>query len=59
MPSGLLVVMKDIRSNSLYYLKGCAVTKNLTALEWLEDNSTRLWEMRLGQVVNSLKALAS
>ena len=42
MSSGSLVVLKGIRRNYLYYLKGCAVTKNLTALEHLKSDSTRL-----------------
>ena len=59
MSSGSLVVLKGIRYNNLYYLKGSAVIKNLTVSGHLEDDSTRLWQMRLRQVdLNSLKALA-
>ena len=37
-----LLVLKDIRCNNLYYLKGSAIFENLAALEHLEDDSTRL-----------------
>ena len=50
MSSGSLVVLKGIRCNNLYYLKGSAVTENLTTSGHLEDDSTRLWQLRLGQV---------
>jgi len=40
--SGSLVVLKGIRRNNLYYLKGSAVTENLTASECLDGDSTRL-----------------
>ena len=57
--SGSLVVLKGIRCNNLYYLKGSAITKNLTTSEHLEGDSIRLWQMRLGHVgLDSLQALA-
>jgi len=34
--SGLLVVLKAIRHNNLYYLKGSAVTENLATSKYLE-----------------------
>ena len=41
------------------YLKGSAVIENLTVSKYSKDDSTMLWQMRLGQVsLNSLKALA-
>jgi len=53
---GSLVVLKSIRCNNLYYLKGSAVTKNLAALENLDGDSTMLWHSRLGHVgLESLK----
>jgi len=59
MSSGSLVVLKGIRCNNLYYLKGNAITENLIASEHLEDDSTRLWQKRFRQVdLNSLKVLA-
>ena len=54
-----MVVLKGIRRNNLYYLKGSAVKANLTASEHLKDNSTELWQMRLGHPEEkSLQALA-
>ena len=59
MSSSLLVVLKGIRPNNLYYVKGSAVTKNVAALERLKDDSTKLWQMRLGHIgLDSLEALA-
>ena len=40
--SGSLVVLKGVRRNNLYYLKGSTVTRNLATSEHLEDNSIRL-----------------
>ena len=40
--SGLLVVLKSIRRNNLYYLKSSAVTENLATSERLDDDSIRL-----------------
>ena len=42
MSGGLLVILKGIRCNNLYYMKGSAVTENLTASEYLEGDSIRL-----------------
>jgi len=57
--SGSLVVLKGIRCNNLYYLKGSAVTENLVASRHLEGDSTRLWQMRLEHIgLDSLQALA-
>ena len=39
---GSLVILKSIRRNNLYYLKGCAVIENLIASEYLDDDSIRL-----------------
>ena len=56
--SGSLVVLKGIRRNNLYYLKGSTITENLTASKYLEGDSTRLWQMRLRHVsLDSLQAL--
>ena len=56
--SGSLVVLKGIQHNSLYYLKGSAITENLTASEQLDDDSA--WHSRLGHVgLDSLQALAT
>ena len=57
MSSGSLVILNGIRRNNLYYLKG---SENLADLEHLEDDSTRLWQIRLRQVgLNSLEAFAN
>jgi len=40
--NGLLVVLKGIRRNNLYYLKGNAIIENLTSSEYLENDSIRL-----------------
>ena len=50
MSSGSLVVLKGIRCNNLYYLKGSAITKNLAGSERLDVDSTKLWQMILGHV---------
>ena len=42
MPSASLLVMKGIRRNNLYYLKGSAVTENLSASEHSKGDFTRL-----------------
>ena len=56
--SGSLVVLKGIRYNNLYYLKGNAVTGDLAASEHLDENFTRLWQVRLGHVgIDSSQAL--
>jgi len=39
MSSDSLVVLKDIRHNNLYYLKGSAIIKNLTASKHLNRDS--------------------
>ena len=58
MVHGSMIVLKGIRRNNPYYLKGRIVTKNLAASEQLND-SIRLWHMRLGHVgKESLQALA-
>jgi len=59
MSSGSLIVLKGIQCNNLYYLKGSAVTKNLAASEYLDDDSIRLRQMSLRHVgMTSLQALA-
>jgi len=58
MSSGSLAVLIGIRCNNLYYLKGSTDTENLAASKHLKNDSTRLWQMRLGQVdLNSFKEL--
>ena len=58
--SGSLVVLKGIRHNNLYYMKGSVITENLRASECLDGDSTRLWHSRLGHVIlDSLQTLAT
>ena len=55
----LLVALKDTRRNNLYYLKDSAVTKNLTLSKHLEDDSSKLLQMKLRYAgLDSLQALA-
>ena len=49
MSSGSLVVLKGIRSNNLYYLKGSVVVENSVALEQLTGDSTGSCQ-KVGQV---------
>jgi len=59
MTKGSLVVLKGIRRNNLYYLKGSTVTGQVAA-STDSDDSIRLWHMRLGtQVKNLCKLLQS
>ena len=56
---GSMVVLKDIRRNNLYYLKGNTVTGQVTTSIGLDDDCTRLYHMRLGHTdERSLQALA-
>jgi len=58
--SGSLMVLKGIRRNNLYYLKGTTVTKNLAAFKHLKDDIIRLWQMTLRLVdMDSLQAVAT
>jgi len=50
MSSDSLVVLKGIRRNNLYYVKGSAATENMIASEQLEGDSIRLWQLRLEHV---------
>ena len=53
-----MVVLKAIRRNNLYYLKGSTVTGQVTASTDLDENSTRLCHIRLGHTgEKSLQAL--
>ena len=49
MSSSSLVILKDIKHNNVYYLKGSAVTR-LASSECLDGDSTRLWRIGLRQV---------
>jgi len=42
-----MVVLKAVRRNNLYYLKGSTVTGQVMIFTNLDNDSTRLWHMRL------------
>jgi len=44
----LIVMMKGIRHNNLYYLKGNTATWQVTTSIISNNDCTRLWHMRLG-----------
>jgi len=50
MSNGSLVVLKGIRCNNLYYLKGSIVIEYLASSKYLEGDSTKLWQTRLGHI---------
>jgi len=55
---GSMVVMKGIRRNNLYYLKGSMVTRQVATYIGSDDDCTWLWNMRLGHSdEKSLQAL--
>ena len=43
-----MVVLKGVRRSNLYYLKGTTVTGQVTISTDSNDDSIRLWHMRLG-----------
>ena len=43
-----MVVLKGVCRNNLYYLKGSTVTGQVATSTDSDDDSTRLWHMRLG-----------
>ena len=48
MTKGSMGVLKADRRNNIYYLKGSTVTGQVAASTSSEEDSTRLWHMRLG-----------
>jgi len=55
---GSMVVMKGVKSNNIYYLKGNTVTGQVATSISSDDDCTRLWHMRLGHTgEKSLQAL--
>ena len=59
MTKGSMVVLKADRRNNLYYLKGSTVTGQVAASTSSDEDSTRLWHMRLGHAgEKSLQTLA-
>ena len=47
MLKGSIVVLKGVRQNNLHYLNGNTVTGKIVNSEGAEDDSIRLWHMRL------------
>ena len=47
MIKGSMVVLKGVRCNNLYYLKGSMVTGQVTTSTNLDDDCTHLWHRRL------------
>ena len=43
-----MIILKDVRCNNLYYLKGDTITRQLTSSVDSDDVLTRLWYMTLG-----------
>jgi len=59
MTRDLMVVLKDIRSNSIYYLKGRAIIRQVANSTNSDNDCTRFWHMSLGHTgEKSLQALA-
>jgi len=59
MTRGSMVVLKGVRRNNLYYLKGSMVTGQVATSTNSDDDCTRLWHMRLGHTgEKSLQDLA-
>ena len=48
MTKGSVVILKGVCRNNLYYLKGNTVTGQVATSTDTDDDSTRLWHMRLG-----------
>ena len=59
MTKGSMVVLKGVHQNNLYYLKGSTVTGQVATFTDTDDDSTKLWLMRLGRAGEKfLQALA-
>jgi len=59
MIKGSMVVLKGVRRNSLYYLKGSMVTGQVTTFTNSDNDCTQLWHMRLRHTgEKSLQVLA-
>jgi len=50
MTKGSMVALKGVRRNNLYYLKGIIVTGQVATFINSNDDSTRLWHMRLRHI---------
>ena len=59
MTKGSMVVLQGVCRNNLYYLKGSTITRQVVTSTDSDDDSTRLWYMRLRHIgEKSLQALA-
>jgi len=59
MTKGSMVILKGVRRNNLYYLKGSMVTVQVATSTDSDDDCTQLWHMKLGHTgEKSLQALA-
>jgi len=59
MLKGSMIVLKGVRRNNLYYLKGNTVIGQLATSVGSDDDSIRLWHIRLGHTCEkTLQALA-
>ena len=56
---GSMVVLKGVRRNNLYYLKGNIVTGQLTTSVDSDDDSIRLWHMSRDTCEKTFKLLQS
>jgi len=58
MTKGSTMILKGVRQNNLYYLKSSIVINQVATSTDLDDDSIRLWHMRLGHTrEKSLQAL--
>jgi len=59
MIKGSMVILKGVCRDNLYYLKGSTVTVQVATSTDSDNDSTRLWHIRLGHTgEKSLQALA-
>ena len=49
MIKGSMVVMKGVRRNNLYYLKGSTVTSQVETFSSSDDGCIKVWQVKVGQ----------
>ena len=49
MIKGSMVVMKGVRRENLYYLKGSTVTSQVETSSSSDDGCTKVWQVKIGQ----------
>ena len=57
MTKGSMVVMKGVRWNNLYYLKGSTVTGQVETSNSSYDDCTNVWQVKVGHGGKSLRKL--